>query len=199
MPELLSVFTLQGNSNANWERCQFPALPFLRGSLEAVSLPCRSSGYVPTTAPVYLVVLEEAPSGSGNWVWRGSSEEALIQAAGETKTWRFTNTSLGGGAVQLFAVESGTHSEQDASAVAATTSGRVISVPSSSMGCAKVLRAAGLTCWPRLPSPWLARRPRRSPRSTMSEESRLHIAGEERLFLAELMSKKEKLFTLLNF
>lgn len=31
------------------------------------------------------------------------------------------------------------------------------------------------------------------------EYSRLHIAGEERLFLAELMSKKEKLFTLLNF
>lgn len=198
LPELLSVFTLQGNSNANWERCQFPALPILRGSLEAVSLPCRSSGYVPTTAPVYLVVLEEAPSGSGNWVWRGTSEEALIQAAGETKTWRFTNTSLGGGAVQLFAAESVTHSEQDASAVAATTSGRVISVPSSSMGCAKspsggwlnVLAEASFSVVNTPPAPF-------APFHHV-EDSRLHLAGEERLFLAELMSKKEKLFTLLN-
>lgn len=85
--------TATGSDNANFKWCQFAATRILAGTVAAISMPCRTTASsLITTSPVYLSVFQLTSGGEYEHV--GTSENAVVQAIGQTSRWTFRKLPL---------------------------------------------------------------------------------------------------------
>lgn len=85
--------TATGSDNANFKWCQFAPTRILAGTVAAISMPCRTiASSLITTSPVYLSVFQLNAGGEYEHV--GTSENAVVQAIGQTSRWTFRKLPL---------------------------------------------------------------------------------------------------------
>lgn len=92
--------TATGTDNANFKWCQFAPTRVLPGTVVAVSMPCRTTASAQMTAnPVYLSVFQLNAGGEYEHV--ATSENAVVQAIGQTSRWTFRKLQLTGRTTRL--------------------------------------------------------------------------------------------------
>lgn len=92
--------TATGTDNANFKWCQFASTRVLPGTVVAVSMPCRTTASAQMTAnPVYLSVFQLNAGGEYEHV--ATSENAVVQAIGQTSRWTFRKLQLTGRTTRL--------------------------------------------------------------------------------------------------
>lgn len=92
--------TATGTDNANFKWCQFAPTRVLPGTVVAVSMPCRTTASTQMTAnPVYLSVFQLNAGGEYEHV--ATSENAVVQAIGQTSRWTFRKLQLTGRTTRL--------------------------------------------------------------------------------------------------
>lgn len=92
--------TATGTDNANFKWCQFAPTRVLPGTVVAVSMPCRTTASAQmTVTPVYLSVFQLNAGGQYEHV--GTSENAVVQAIGQTSRWTFRKLQLTGRTTRL--------------------------------------------------------------------------------------------------
>lgn len=92
--------TAIGSDNANFKWCQFAPTRILAGTMAAISMPCRTTASsLITTSPVYLSVFQL--NEGGEYEYAGTSENAVVQAIGQTSRWTFRRLQLTGRTLRL--------------------------------------------------------------------------------------------------
>lgn len=92
--------TAAGTDNANFKWCQFAPTRVLSGTVAAISMPCRTTASsLITTSPVYLSVFQL--NADGEYEYAGTSENAVVQAIGQTSRWTFRKLQLTGRTMRL--------------------------------------------------------------------------------------------------